>query len=261
LAERRYRRVDPDHCLVADALEADWNAKLRALADAQRSYEEQSKDEPGALNDEQRREILALATDFPRLWNDPATPAREKKRMARLLIEDVTLSKDTEITAHVRFRSGATRTLSLQLPLSAADLRRTDAEVVRRVDELLDHHAEHQIATLLNAEGLRTGTGLSFNLTRVARIRSAHGLTSRYDRLRERGLLTVHEMAEALDVEPYTVKIWRAAGLLAAFPYSAKNQCLYEPPGDARPRKHAWKGLTASRRAKNATRSCPRGTV
>jgi hypothetical protein len=35
LAERRYRRVDPDHRLVADSLEADWNDKLRALAEAQ----------------------------------------------------------------------------------------------------------------------------------------------------------------------------------------------------------------------------------
>lgn len=261
LAERRYRRVDPDHRLVADALEADWNAKLRALADAQRSYEEKSQDDPGALNDEHRRQILGLATDFPRLWNDPATPVREKKRLARLLIEDVTLIKDTEITAHIRFRGGATRTLTLPLPLSASDLRRTDADVVHRVDELLDHHTEREIATILNAEGLRTGTGLSFNLPRVARIRSVYGLTSRYDRLRERGLLTLREMADVLDVAPCTVKIWRAAGLLAAYPYNAKDQCLYEPPGADSPRKHTWKGLSAAPPAKNATRSTSRGAV
>jgi hypothetical protein len=35
LAQRRFLKVDPDNRLVVDALEADWNAKLRALAAAQ----------------------------------------------------------------------------------------------------------------------------------------------------------------------------------------------------------------------------------
>jgi hypothetical protein len=38
----------PDNRLVADTLEADWNRKLRALAEAQEEYERQRKaDEPG----------------------------------------------------------------------------------------------------------------------------------------------------------------------------------------------------------------------
>jgi hypothetical protein len=39
LAQRRFLKVDPDNRLVADALEADWNEKLRALAAAQEVYE------------------------------------------------------------------------------------------------------------------------------------------------------------------------------------------------------------------------------
>ena len=57
---------------------------------------ERSRAEPGqGLDDEQRERILALAGDFPRLWNDPATPHCERKRMARLLIEDVTVTNAT----------------------------------------------------------------------------------------------------------------------------------------------------------------------
>ena len=41
LAQRRYRRVDPDNRLVADALEADWNKKLRPLLEAEREYRRQ----------------------------------------------------------------------------------------------------------------------------------------------------------------------------------------------------------------------------
>jgi len=34
LAQRRYLHVDPENRLVADVLEANWNRKLRALAEA-----------------------------------------------------------------------------------------------------------------------------------------------------------------------------------------------------------------------------------
>ena len=112
LAQRRYLRVDPDNRLVADSLEAEWNNKLRAVAAAQEEYERQLTGEDGALNANQRRQVMALATDFPRLWRDPATPQRERKRMVRLLLEDVTLLKADEVVAQIRFRGGATQTHS-----------------------------------------------------------------------------------------------------------------------------------------------------
>ena len=43
-----------------------------------------------------------MAPNFPRLWSDPTTPVRERKRIARLLIEDVTIVKAEEIHLHVR---------------------------------------------------------------------------------------------------------------------------------------------------------------
>jgi hypothetical protein len=90
LARRRYLHVDPANRLVADSLETDWNEKLRALTDAQAEYERQRETDRLSLSDEHRARISALATDFPRLWQDPNTPDRERKRMVRLLIEDVT---------------------------------------------------------------------------------------------------------------------------------------------------------------------------
>ena len=104
-------QTHPDNRMVADVLEAEWNAKLRALDEAQRELE-RGRAEPGqGLDDEQRQRILGLASNFPRLWNDPGTPHRERKRMARLLIEDVTLTKATQ-SLGVRLRGGATRQLT-----------------------------------------------------------------------------------------------------------------------------------------------------
>jgi len=232
LAERRYRRVDPDHRLVADALEADWNEKLRALADAHAHYAQQKTAEQAGLDDEQRQAILRLATDVPRLWRDPRTPDREKKRIAQFLIEDVTLIRDHRLTAHVRFKGGATRTLTLPLPRSAPDLRRTDAGIVERIDQLLNHHTEAEIVELLNAAGDRTGTGRHFTRARLHDLRVRHNLRNRYDRLRDRGPWTLGEMADQLGVTASTVHRWYAAGLLKAHSCgSHRSQRLYEPPG------------------------------
>jgi hypothetical protein len=73
VAQRRFLRVDPENRLVADALEAAWNDRLRALAAAQEVYEQAREADARVVNDAQRAEILALASDFPRLWREPAT--------------------------------------------------------------------------------------------------------------------------------------------------------------------------------------------
>ena len=230
LAQRRYLRVDPDNRLVAGSLEAEWDAKLRALAAAQDDYERQRAKE-AVLDQAQRQQVLALATDFPRLWADPATPARERKRMARLLIEDVTLLKGDEVVAHVRFRGGATHKISLPRPKPAAELHKLDPSIVAEVDRLLEDHTEREIAEIFNHRGLQPPVGDHFSTWVVWRIRKSHGLESRFSRLRRQGLLTVDEIAEALGVHPTTVKKRQARGQLASVAYNDKDQRLYFPPG------------------------------
>jgi hypothetical protein len=111
--------VDPDNRLVADSLEADWNDALRQLNEAEAEYDKTSAAARTSLTDEHKARIRALASDFPRLWSDPNTPARERKRVARLLIEDVTIMKTDEIHLHVRFRGGKTTSLAVPIPLNS----------------------------------------------------------------------------------------------------------------------------------------------
>ena len=95
LARQRFMRVDPNNRLVADSLEAEWNEKLRLLDDAHEYARTQHDADRLTLDEDQRTRILALAQDVPRLWRDPATPARERKRLLRLILEDVTLIQRT----------------------------------------------------------------------------------------------------------------------------------------------------------------------
>jgi DNA invertase Pin-like site-specific DNA recombinase len=245
LARRRFMETDPGNRLVVDVLEAEWNDKLRALHDAQEELENRHAQDLAELDEERRKQILALATDFPRLWNDPKTPQRERKRMVRLLLEDVTLTKGDEITAGVRFRGGATQTLSLTPAQPAWQLRQTSAEVIAEIDALLDDHTEGQIARILNERGLLSGEGKPFHTIIVRNIRRDYGLKKRYDRLRDAGMLTPEEVAEQLNIAISTLNNWRRAGFLRAYPVNDKNECLYEPLGEDAPVRDKHKGITA----------------
>jgi DNA invertase Pin-like site-specific DNA recombinase len=259
LARRRYMQVDPDNRLVAASLEAEWNAKLRALGESQEEYERQREASSKVLSEEQRRDILALATDFPRLWRDPVTPDRERKRMVRLLIEDVTLIKDQQVSVHVRFRGGATRTLTLPRAPRAWELKQTPREVVARVDELLDGHTCAEIAAILNEEGLRSGAGKPLTMRLVWKIQQEYKLRPRYERLREAGMITQEEVADRLGVAVATVKIWRQRGWLKAHAYSDRHDYLYEPPGDDAPVKYKWKKRSATGSSRQTTTAESRG--
>jgi DNA invertase Pin-like site-specific DNA recombinase len=237
LARRRYMRVDPDNRLVADSLEAEWNNKLRTLSETQQERERQREQDRKILSDQQRVAILALATNFPRLWRDPNTPDRERKRMVRLLLEDVTLVRGEDITLHIRFRGGATKTLTVPVPLNAWQQRATNPAVVKEIDRLLDHRTYAQIAATLNGRGMHSGEGKPFTSRIVARIQRSYGLTPRYDRLRKAGMLTGEEMAAALGISQQWVKIWKRHGLIRGHACTDKNDCLYEHPGDNPPRK------------------------
>jgi len=233
LAQRRYLRVHPDNRLVADSLEADWNRKLCALQEAQQQYERERQKDRLAVDEELRTRLHMLATDFPRLWRDPNTPDRERKRLARLLLEDVTLIKKDRILVHIRFPGGTTRTLELPIP---ANPKLTPPAVVAEIDRLLDHHTCQAIADNLNSRGLAPGYGKPFHGPMIARIAKDHGLKTRWERLRERGMLTLDEMGKRLGICTDQVKAWRAAGLLRAHLCNDKNEYLYEDPGTNPPR-------------------------
>ena len=113
-----------------------------------------------------RRHVLELAEQFPRIWNDPRIDMRERKRILRLLILDVTLVKSDKITVHVRLSGGATRTLALERPLPIAQIRKFKPELVAEVDRLLDRHCDREIADILNKQGFRTWEGKPVPISR-----------------------------------------------------------------------------------------------
>jgi DNA invertase Pin-like site-specific DNA recombinase len=232
LARRRYMKVDPDNRLVADALEAEWNDKLRIHTDAVADYDKRARDEAAKLDTDMRRRVLELAEHFPKVWHDPRVDMRERKRILRLLIDDVTLIKAEKITAHVRLSGGATRRLVLDRPSPMALIRKCRPDLVAEVDRLLDLYCDREIADILNQRGLQTWEGRPFNLKKIAFIRTAYKLASRRQRLRERGMLTTFEVATRFGVTESAVHGWGRVGLIRKCYSDSQSRGLWELPPD-----------------------------
>jgi len=74
--------------------------------------------------------------------------------------------------------------------------------------------------------------GQSFTHKKVFSIRMAYHLKSRFDRLRERGMLSADELALQLGVCTTTIYHWGHEGFLREHRYGNEFRCLYEPIGD-----------------------------
>lgn len=265
LAQRRFMMVDPGNRLVADALESDWNVKLRALAKERDERERARREDQIVIDDAIRDRLIAMTTDFKRLWSDPATPNRERKRMLAYLVEDVTLVKapcQSTTKVHIRFRGGQMTTLTTLNPQASWQKVQTPSEIVNLVDQLLDHHVFEEIAEVLNARGLRPGGaarpgrgGARFTAARVRYVAHTYGLRPRFDRLRARGLLTMKELAARLGIHESTLTRWVKHGIIKAHAHNG-HAWLYEEPSTY-PTKHSsrWDPLSKRAAAIHASRS------
>lgn len=267
LAQRRFMLVDPNNRLVADTLEAEWNEKLRALANAREERERGRKEDQLVLDDVVRQRLVAMTKDFKELWANLGTPNRERKRLLACIIEDATLSKlpaEGTTRIHVRFKGGKTETLTTLNPKSSAQQVKTPLKIVELVDKLLDDHIYSEIAELLNEQGLHPGGSTRpgryharFTALRVAYIMHTYGLRSRYDRLRDRGMLTTEEAAADLGVHVATLLSWAKHGIVTRHAYNS-HAYLYEIPGPNPPVKQCsrWNRIvdraTAMRTAKDS---------
>jgi DNA invertase Pin-like site-specific DNA recombinase len=258
LARRRYMQVDPDNRLVADSLEAEWNHKLRALADAKETYERERELDRTERGPVERDRLLRLATDFPAVFRDANTPDRERKRMIRLLLEDVTILRGEQVTLHVRFRGGESTTLTLPAPRLPWELRATDKGVIAEIDQLLAQHTCSEVAAVLNQRGRTTGAGAPFSAASVQWIIFSAKLKSLKERLRDAGMLTAPELAQKLGVCVDTVRTWRRQGRLQARMCDDRGEWLYHPPSDHGIIQDPPKPTTGKKRVK---RSPPGSTV
>jgi DNA invertase Pin-like site-specific DNA recombinase len=213
-AERAFHACEPENRLVARSLETRWEQKLRELTEAEAELAEQAKPAP----DPSREQLERLARDLPKLWAADGTQDRDRKRLLRTVIADVTITSQPtggELSVGIRWRSGASEQHTIQRPKTRQEVIRTPAEAIELTRRLASQHTNAQIAEQLNAAGMRTGTGGPFAAEHVQWIRWRHKVPYPSTWARD-GEQTVSQIAETLGVSDGTVYAWINTGKLNA---------------------------------------------
>jgi hypothetical protein len=215
LAERRYEAVDPHNRLVASTLEQRWNDTAQRVLELETEFANFERQTLRSITAEQKRQILQLAGNFPRLWTAPTTEARDRKRMLRLLIKDITVVKGPEklLQLQIRWQGGGTEVVELQLPPSRPDALRYPATVVDKVRDLAREHDDSDIAALFNSDGLTSSTGKPFTAAMISWIRFKHRIAGPS---RPPGTLTVKQVCERYGVTMHVVYYWIERGYVSA---------------------------------------------
>ena len=251
LAERRYEEIDPSNRLVASTLEKRWNDSLEKLEQLRKHYGDLQQQQALGITPEQRAKVQALARDFPHLWNAASTKPKDKKRLLRLLIKDITVERFSEqkrVVLHVRWQGGACEDLDVTLPPNAADRVRYPDDTVRRVRELAPRLTDAQIAETLNQEGKRPSKAAAFTVSVVRSIRSKYGIDAPV--LKRPDELTVQQVALQFGVSGGVVYYWLERGVISGRRINGGAPVWITL--DAEKRQELWHWVRQSTRIKQA---------
>jgi DNA invertase Pin-like site-specific DNA recombinase/uncharacterized protein YndB with AHSA1/START domain len=209
LAQRRYEEVDPANRLVAATLERRWNETLTKLEEIKEALSLHQHQKGNAVTEEQKTELRALARDLPRLWKASTTRAKDRKRILRLLIKDITVEKlptPKQIVLHVRWQGGATEDIPVTIPPSLPDQIRYPKKIIERIRALTKNNTDEQIASIFNQEKIKSANGGSFTPNIIRWIRYKHRILR--PSLKRPEELTVSEVAKKFAVSRHVVYYW-----------------------------------------------------
>lgn len=211
-AERAFHACEPENRLVARNLESRWEACLVALAEAEKAL---AKTCSATLPLPSRAELEALTGDVARLWDAHSTSPRDRKRLLRTLVADVTLLPEPDVgkaRIGIRWHTGATDDIVVARYQKVKQWGHTDVAAVEMV-RTLAHLSNREIAERLDQAGHTTGAGRRFHCREVANLRTYHNIPSAAS-LHD-GTLPASQVAKRLGVCQHTVINWMNKGWLA----------------------------------------------
>ena len=223
-AERAFCAVEPENRLVARSLEVRWEARLAALAEAGQALQAAQDTLPPLPSQD---DLEKLAADLPALWNAHTTSARDRKRLLRTLIADVTVLPGPDrgkARIGIRWHTGATDELTAGRPVHPGTARRSPAAAIDLVRRLGPATSNDELVTRLNAAGHRTGHGRPFDIEAVQWIRHAYKIPvpDSYGP----GEISVAEAARRLGCGTSVIYHWIHTGQLTARRGSASRFCI-----------------------------------
>jgi excisionase family DNA binding protein len=223
-AERAFCACEPENRLVARSLEARWEARLAFLAEAEQALQAASESLPPLPG---RAELEKLAADLPALWHAPATSSKDRKRLLRTLIADVTVLPEPDqakVRIGIRWHTGATDELRVARAVHPGTAKRSPSPAVEMIRRLGPVTPAAELAGQLNAAGLATGHGRPFDVKAVQWIRHAHHIPA--PAAYADGEISVAEAARRLGCSTSVVYHWIHTGQLTARRSSGSRLCI-----------------------------------
>jgi DNA invertase Pin-like site-specific DNA recombinase len=174
-AFRQYDAIDPANRLVAAELERRWNQALTRVSEAEARITTHDRRQP-PRSDATAASFASLTEDLKSVWSAPTADARLKKRIVRMLIEEVVADIDAEageIILLIHWSGGVHS--ELRLPRRRRGQRNaTSQDIVAAVRLLVRIASDELIAGILNRNKLTTGHGNRWTRERVTALRSHH---------------------------------------------------------------------------------------
>jgi DNA invertase Pin-like site-specific DNA recombinase len=223
-AERSFHQVEPENRLVASTLEARWESRLAALAEAEQSLEAARDLLPPLPS---RAELEKLAADLPALWHAPTTGSKDRKRLLRTLVADVTLLPEPDpgkARIGIRWHTGATDELTVARAIHPGTAKRSPSRAVEMIRDLGPVTPTAELAEKLNAAGLTTGHGRPFDVKAVQWIRHAYKIPAPAPY--GSGEISVTEAARRLGCSTGVIYYWIDAAQLDARRGPGNRLCL-----------------------------------
>jgi DNA invertase Pin-like site-specific DNA recombinase len=227
-AERAFSQVEPENRLVARTLEARWEAKLAALAEAEQALESARAALPPLPG---RDALAAIAADLPALWHAPTTTPRDRKRLLRTLIADVTLLPEPDrakARIGIRWHAGTADQLIITRPRPSGIPDSTPSPAAELIRRLGPTAGNDDLVAILNQHGYRTGAGRPFDVKAVQWVRHAYKIP--VPPAVAAGEVSVKDAAARLGCSIGVIYYWIEAGLLEAR-RSGSRLCIPWTPG------------------------------
>jgi DNA invertase Pin-like site-specific DNA recombinase len=211
LAAKRYESVDPEKRLVAAELESRWDETLFRIKEIETRLEKMENSQQKIVVPS--TEMLAdIGDNLSVIWSAASSDMSLKQRITRLLICEVignVNEEKSEINLTIHWKGGRHSQLRIPKNKNGHHSRRSSPDAVEIIKQMAIHYSDKMIATTLNRLGLKTGTGNSWNKSRVRSTRCYHGLLLSSALPIEKGkekTLNLEETARQLKIHESTVR-------------------------------------------------------
>ena len=222
---------DPENTLVRLDLEKAYNDALAAAEEARRSLEEERRKHTPESEAVIKERLSDLVSDFSKVWNDPDTDIKVKKRLIRTLIQNVTLYREGSsgiCSVKILYTGGETEEFQIRCTHYGPNT------VSWRVwDYLREHGIEHtpvELAEQLNQLGLMRAAGGEWTAQSVAVYMHNQKIKTKEQHYRDMGYMSSNELAAKIGITPQSVrKRYRKGYYDGKYVWGTDGHLLFSP--------------------------------